>query len=81
MYPALVSCSTVIYFAEWPHDALTAVSQHFLKKYEQVNSVADLCASLHQSAKLLANRMREEFRREVHITPTNYIQFVRNFIR
>ena len=32
MYPALVNCTTVIYFAEWPHEALIAVAHHFLSK-------------------------------------------------
>ena len=32
MYPALVNCTTVIYFTEWPHEALIAVAFHFLSK-------------------------------------------------
>lgn len=33
MYPALVNCTTVIYFSEWPHDALIDVAHHFLTKF------------------------------------------------
>ena len=33
MYPALVNCTTVIYFSEWSHEALIDVAHHFLIKF------------------------------------------------
>jgi len=33
MYPALVNCTTVIYFSEWPYEALIDVAHHFLTKF------------------------------------------------
>jgi dynein heavy chain len=33
MYPALVNCTTVIYFSEWPHEALIDVAYHFLRNF------------------------------------------------
>lgn len=84
MYPALVNCSTVIHFAEWPHDALIDVAQHFLFAEKNENFpriLPNLCAFFHLSTKNLANRMKDEVRREIHITPMNFLQFVRNYNR
>jgi dynein heavy chain len=33
MYPALVNCTTVIYFSEWPPEALIDVAHYFLTKF------------------------------------------------
>ena len=33
MYPALVNCTTVIYFSEWPSEALIDVAHHFLRQF------------------------------------------------
>ncbi|CAF0762898.1 unnamed protein product [Adineta steineri] len=89
MYPALVNCTTIIYFSEWPHEALIDVAHHFLIKYnfelednETIHrTLANLCAFIHLSSKTLANKMKDELRREIYITPTNYLQFVRNYSR
>jgi dynein heavy chain len=34
MYPALVNCTTVIYFSEWPYEALIDVADYFLTKFD-----------------------------------------------
>ncbi len=47
--------------------------------FEIHRKLANLCAFIHFSTKTLAIRMKDEFRREVYITPTNYLQFVRNY--
>ncbi len=99
MYPALVNCTTVIYFSEWPYEALIDVAHYFLTKFDNEivkncfcfikfylrfifeirRKLANLCAFIHLSTKTLAIRMKDEFRREIYITPTNYLQFVRNY--
>ena len=33
MYPALVNCTTVIYFSEWSREALIDVAHYFLTKF------------------------------------------------
>ncbi len=33
MYPALVNCTTIIYFSEWPYEALIDVAHYFLIKF------------------------------------------------
>ena len=81
MYPAIIHCSTVIYFGEWPQNALMAVAQHLLVKFDRSQTLSELCASIHLSAKKFATRMKNEFRREIHITSTNFIQFVRYYNR
>jgi hypothetical protein len=34
MYPALVNCTTIIYFSEWPSEALIDVAYYFLTKFD-----------------------------------------------
>ena len=83
MYPALVNCTTVIYFSEWPAEALIDVAEYFLLKsnfeVDIHRRLAKLCSFIHLSTKNLAVRMKDELRREVFITPTNYLQFVRHY--
>ncbi|CAF4716798.1 unnamed protein product [Rotaria socialis] len=89
MYPALVNCTTVINFSEWSHEALIDVAHYFLSKYnfesqhtERTHRIlAHICAFIHLSSKTLAARMKDELRREIYITPTNYLQFVSNYSR
>ncbi|CAF0769681.1 unnamed protein product [Adineta ricciae] len=89
MYPALISSTTIIYFSEWPYEALLNVAHHFLVKFDftpsnddnLIHSLSNLCAFIHVSSKSLANRMKDELRREIYITPTNYLQFVSNYGR
>ncbi|CAF1355620.1 unnamed protein product [Rotaria magnacalcarata] len=89
MYPALVNCTTVINFSEWSHEALIDVAHYFLSKYyfesqhtERTHRIlAHICAFIHLSSKTLAIRMKDELRREIYITPTNYLQFVGNYSR
>lgn len=33
MYPALVNCTTIINFSEWPREALIDVAHYFLSKF------------------------------------------------
>ncbi|CAF0727175.1 unnamed protein product [Didymodactylos carnosus] len=86
MYPALVNCTTIDYFSEWPYEALIEVSHRYLAKFKFAENnenihryLADLCAIIHTTTKVLAQRMKDELRREVYVTPTNYLQFVSNY--
>jgi len=48
-YPALVNCTTIDWFSEWPSDALLEVADKYLEKTEMANEeevfiVCLLCA-------------------------------------
>jgi hypothetical protein len=34
MYPALVNCTTIDLFADWPHDALIEVGERYLSQID-----------------------------------------------
>jgi len=36
-YPALVNCTTIDWFSEWPSDALLEVADKYLEKTEMAN--------------------------------------------
>ena len=37
MYPALVNCTTIDWFSEWPYDALLEVADKYLDAIEMAN--------------------------------------------
>ena len=62
MFPALVNCTTIDWFSEWPVEALSSVAKSFLADVEVRDmpgvmhrhggdaSASDLCALLHVAA-------------------------------
>jgi len=53
MFPSLVNCCTIDWFAEWPADALKAVADFFLgdidMDQEELDKVVETCITFHQS--------------------------------
>ena len=59
MYPALVNCTTVIYFSEWPSEALVDVAHHFLKRstfdVDNHEAVGNFCVKIDTCQLVLAS--------------------------
>jgi dynein heavy chain len=88
MYPALVSCTTIDWFHEWPKDALQEVALRFLSdvKLEGVDDEAGLreriatwFAMAHKSVIASSGRMLLELKRHNYVTPTNYLELVKGY--
>ncbi|KAL7704965.1 dynein heavy chain cytosolic putative [Lotmaria passim] len=79
MFPALVNCTTIDWFSEWPQTALLAVAQATLRDSanpQQPPSTAKLDAlmvHLQASVKEAATHLFEQRRRRTHVTPTSYL--------
>eukprot|EP00796_Vickermania_ingenoplastis_P008995 gene8995-6317_t len=80
MFPALVNCTTIDWFTEWPEDALVAVAVSVLKKNEKSEedaanneSLSRLMVFIHSSVKKASADLFEQQHRRNHTTPTSYL--------
>ncbi|XP_034845406.1 dynein heavy chain 2, axonemal [Mirounga leonina] len=86
-YPALVNCTTINWFSEWPHEALLEVAEKYLMgvdlgTQENVHrKVAKIFVTMHWSVVQYSQKMLLELRRYNHVTPTNYLELVSGYKR
>nr|XP_019958870.1 PREDICTED: dynein heavy chain 2, axonemal [Paralichthys olivaceus] len=84
-YPALVNCTTIDWFWEWPKDALLEVAQRELdglelgSMEEMQTKVAGIFVTTHQSVAQVSQKMKLELRRHNYVTPTNYLELVTGY--
>uniref|UniRef100_H3DNF8 Dynein axonemal heavy chain 2 n=1 Tax=Tetraodon nigroviridis TaxID=99883 RepID=H3DNF8_TETNG len=84
-YPALVNCTTIDWFCEWPRDALLEVAERFLDGLDLGSTegihtnVASTFVTIHQSVAQMSLKMRLDVRRYNYVTPTNYLELVSGY--
>ncbi|KAM6908918.1 dynein axonemal heavy chain 2 [Xenentodon cancila] len=84
-YPAIVNCTTISWFCEWPNDALLEVAERYLDGLELGSltgiqtKVASMFMTTHQSVVQVSQRMKLELRRNNYVTPTNYLELVSGY--
>ncbi|XP_073321620.1 dynein axonemal heavy chain 2 [Pagrus major] len=84
-YPALVNCTSIDWFCEWPSDALLEVAKRFLDGLELGSlpriqtKVASTLVTTHQSVVQVSKRMKLELRRHNYVTATNYLELVSGY--
>ncbi|XP_032872211.1 dynein heavy chain 2, axonemal [Amblyraja radiata] len=84
-YPALVNCTTIDWFSEWPKDALLEVAERYLMKVDLGatdvlrNNVARIFVTMHRSVSTYSRKMLQEVRRQNYVTPTNYLELVSGY--
>uniref|UniRef100_A0A4W6ECP9 Dynein axonemal heavy chain 2 n=1 Tax=Lates calcarifer TaxID=8187 RepID=A0A4W6ECP9_LATCA len=84
-YPALVNCTTIDWFCEWPKDALLEVAERYLDGLELGSlegiqtKVASIFVTTHQSVAQVSQKMKLELRRHNYVTPTNYLELVSGY--
>ncbi|KAL8578353.1 Dynein heavy chain 2, axonemal [Nucella lapillus] len=87
MYPALVNCTTIDWFSEWPQDALLEVADKYLNEMslgseeedKHKPALAKIFSIMHKSVSDFSNRMLNEMRRHNYVTPTNYLELVSGY--
>lgn len=83
-FPSLVNCCTIDWFTEWPEEALSKVSEFFIKEEsltdsnEQLQSAIKLCVNFHLSVRDLSKLYLEEYKRYNYVTPTHYLHLLKN---
>ncbi|CAJ0965699.1 unnamed protein product [Ranitomeya imitator] len=86
-YPALVNCTTIDWFSEWPQEALLEVAERYLEgvelgSLEGINGkVARIFVTMHRSVAQYSHKMKQELKRQNYITPTSYLEVVSRYKR
>uniref|UniRef100_A0A670KJQ6 Dynein axonemal heavy chain 2 n=1 Tax=Podarcis muralis TaxID=64176 RepID=A0A670KJQ6_PODMU len=81
-YPALVNCTTIDWFSEWPKDALLEVAEKYLEGVDlgtMQKRVARIFVTMHWSVARYSQKMLLELRRHNYVTPTNYLELVSGY--
>ncbi|XP_073510575.1 dynein axonemal heavy chain 2 isoform X2 [Phyllobates terribilis] len=86
-YPALVNCTTIDWFSEWPQEALLEVAERYLEgvelgSLEGINGkVARMFVTMHRSVAQYSHKMKQALKRQNYITPTSYLEVVSRYKR
>jgi len=86
MFPALVNCCTIDWFAKWPEDALRDVALKFLSTVEVGDEkrkpyLAELFCSAHMETEKMSVQLLHESKRYNYITPTKFLDLVKAYTR
>jgi dynein heavy chain len=84
MFPALVNCTTIDWFSEWPEDALLEVAVRYLAEIDfgaenMQKSVAAAFVGVQASVQQVSLKMAEEMKRYNYVTPINYLELVNGY--
>ena len=88
MFPSLVNCCTIDWFAEWPDEALQSVANYFLNDVDTTIGEQDVkagivsaCQFIHQSVEAQTKVFYEQLRRHCYVTLTSYLELLNTFIK
>nr|CAD7569446.1 unnamed protein product [Timema californicum] len=83
MFPSLVNCCTIDWFVEWPQEALLSVAENSLKVVggsEDIEKLALICVTIHESVSKMTVRFYEEMRRHYYTTPSSYLELLKLYL-
>jgi dynein heavy chain len=83
-FPALVSCTTIDWFIDWPNEALKEVGMRCLNDAEIIDTdkaelVSDMFVFMHDSTNQAATRLKNTLKRFTYVTPSSYLDLVRGY--
>ncbi|XP_028172090.1 dynein beta chain, ciliary-like [Ostrinia furnacalis] len=78
-FPALINCTSINWFHEWPQEALVSVAMSFLEKLNGLpvtlrDSVARFMAYVHTSVNTISKAYLSNERRYNYTTPKSYLE-------
>ena len=84
LFPALVNCTTIDWFLDWPNEGLSSVANFYLQSVQDVQAniisgVAHVCSSIFNDLKSRADELLHKEGRFVYTTPQTFIDFLRAF--
>ncbi|PBJ72155.1 dynein heavy chain [Trypanosoma cruzi cruzi] len=86
MFPSLITCCTIDWFAEWPGEALISVASAQLAETDmkmedmEMEHLSECFKSMHLSASETTERFFLETNRRSYVTPTSYLSLLNNYI-
>lgn len=82
-FPLLSTACTIDYFPPWPTEALRSVSKYELSHSElaenELEAAVDIFQNMHVTMHYYKDRLYEERRQTVYITPINFIELISTF--
>lgn len=86
MFPSLIACCTIDWFAEWPAEALLSVavaqlSDQESEEQDMTERLADCFQYFHLTAANVTEKFFVETRRRSYVTPTSYLSLLRNYMK
>ena len=83
MFPALINCCTIDWFAAWPEEALLSVATKFLADVDLEQHVKDgivaTCVDMQSRVTVMSDRYKKELERFYYVTPTSYLELINTF--
>jgi dynein heavy chain len=83
MFPSLVNCCTIDWFAEWPAEALYSVGKQQMTmedlKLPNLEGILNLFKTVHQSVEAGSKKMLEVAKRPIYITPTSFLELISSY--
>ncbi|NXG00005.1 DYH17 protein, partial [Sakesphorus luctuosus] len=81
-FPAVVNCTAIDWFHEWPEDALMSVSSRFLEETEDIEpevkaSISQFMSYAHTSAKEMSKTYLAVERRYNYTTPKTFLEQIK----
>ncbi|KAJ8415860.1 hypothetical protein AAFF_G00404170 [Aldrovandia affinis] len=78
-FPALVNCTAIDWFHEWPQEALQSVSRRFIQEIEGIEprvqeSISLFMAHVHTSVNQASEKYRRNEKRHNYTTPKSFLQ-------
>eukprot|EP00928_Gymnodinium_smaydae_P008329 TRINITY_DN13035_c1_g3_i1.p1 TRINITY_DN13035_c1_g3~~TRINITY_DN13035_c1_g3_i1.p1 ORF type:complete len:2552 (-),score=764.33 TRINITY_DN13035_c1_g3_i1:28-7683(-) len=83
MFPSLVNCCTLDWFAEWPAEALYNVGKQQMTLEDlnlpKLEGVLNLFKTIHQSVEKSSAKVLATAKRSIYITPTSFLELIASF--
>lgn len=80
-FPAVINCTSIDWFHEWPEEALLSVSQKFLNEEPSIPkeirlSIATFMSYVHQSVNDMSKVYAQNDRRHNYTTPKSFLEMI-----
>ena len=86
-FPSIINCCTIDWYNPWPSEALYSVAHRQysanevqLGISEYMDSLCNMCVSIHNSVSEASDRYYAELRRKNYTTPTSYLDLIKTYI-
>ena len=85
MYPALVACTTIDWFSQWPLDALGEVGARYLEDIDVGSSETEAAISrvfvdIHAAVQAASADMEATMGRVNYVTPSAFLELVTGYV-
>jgi len=83
MFPSLVNCCTIDWFAEWPAEALYSVGKQQMTledlKLPNLEGILKCYGVIHKSVEHASKKILDAAKRAIYVTPTSFLELITTF--